>query len=182
MKNILLSVLLLACASLGFAQALPSDKIQVQRNIAGGTQQFPTINVSDLAAGLVTKAPVVQAYGRSVAAIAAVTSLATYTLGVTDGSFDIAANVLVTTASTHAFTVTCAYTDEGGTARTLTLTFGLVAGGVTTTSVANATGAVPYMGVASRIRAKAATAITIATTGTFTSVVYNAEATIVQVQ
>jgi hypothetical protein len=118
---------------------------------------------------------------RSVAAIVAVTSVNSITVGGSDGTFKISANVLVTTATTHAFTVTCAYTDEGGTARTATLSFTNVAGTAIVTSVANATGTVPYQGLEITIRAKAGTTITIATTGTFTSVVYNVEGIIQQV-
>jgi hypothetical protein len=122
-----------------------------------------------------------QASRRSVAQTAAVASVATLTLGASDGTFEVAANVLVTTATTHAFTVTCAYTDEGNTARTLTLPFVLVAGTAIVTSVANANGAVPYMGIPVRIRAKAGTPITITTTGTFTTVTYNVEGSIWQI-
>lgn len=92
----------------------------------------------------------------------------------------MSANVLVTTATTHSFTVTCAYTDEGNTARTLTLTFSNV-GGTLSTLIANAGGAVPYEGIPLHIRAKTATAITIATTGTFTIVTYNVEGYITQI-
>jgi hypothetical protein len=118
---------------------------------------------------------------RSVAKTAAVASVAAVTVGASDATFEVAANVLVTTATTHAFTVTCAYTDEGNTARTLTLPFVLVAGTAIVTSVANAAGAVPYMGMPVRIRAKAATTVTIATTGTFTTVTYNVEGSIWQI-
>lgn len=124
--------------------------------------------------------PAITATGRSTAQAAAVASVSTYTVGAADGSFEVSANVLVTTATTHAFTVTCAYTDEGNTARTLTLTFGLVAGGLAVTSIANGNGAVPYHGVPVHIRCKAATTITIATTGTFTTVAYNVEGIIRQ--
>jgi hypothetical protein len=126
--------------------------------------------------------PVVVGYGRTVAATAAVASIAAFTVGAADASFEVKANVLVTTATTHTFTLTCAYTDEGNTARTLTLPFVLVAGSAVVTSVANATGAVPYMGIAINIRCKAATTITIASAagGTYTSVVYNAEGIIKQ--
>lgn len=123
---------------------------------------------------------VIRASGRSLAQAAAVASVATFT-PVADASFEVSANILVTTATTHAFTATCAYTDEGNTARTVTLNFSLVAGGAFTTSIANANGAVPYLGMPIHIRAKAATAITIATTGTFTTVAYNVEATIRQI-
>jgi len=120
------------------------------------------------------------ATGRSTAQTAAVASVTTFTPAV-DSSFEISANILVTTSTTHNFTTTCAYTDEGNTARTLTMSFTLVAGGALVTAVDNANGAVPYMGVPQRIRAKASTAITIATTGTFTTVTYNVEASIRQV-
>lgn len=120
------------------------------------------------------------ASGRALAQAAAIAALATYFVPSEGGdrSFEVGANVLVLTATTHAFTMTVAYTDEGGTARTLTMTFGLVAGGAAVTSIANGNGAVPYHGFSGRIRAKAGTLITVATTGTFTTVSYNAEAVI----
>ncbi len=124
--------------------------------------------------------PAIYASGRSVAQVAAVASVAAYTVGAADGSFRIDANVLVTTSTTHNFTVTCAYTDESNTGRTLTLTFSSLAG-VFLTAITNVTGAGPYEGVILRIRCKASTAITIATVGTFTTVTYNVEATIEQV-
>jgi hypothetical protein len=117
--------------------------------------------------------PAIYATARSVAQVAAVASVTSFTPSA-DGSFIVSANVLVTTSTTHAFTCTCAYTDEGNTARTATLSFQLLAGGTPVTSVANANGAVPYMGVPQQIRAKAST-------GTFTTVTYNVEGLIVQV-
>jgi hypothetical protein len=119
--------------------------------------------------------PVIVGAGRITASNAGNANINTYATPAADGSYEISANVLVTTATTHAFTFTVAYTDEGNTARTVTMTFGLVAGGVTTTSIANANGAVPYMGVPLHIRTKASTNIVCATTGTFTTVTYNAE-------
>jgi hypothetical protein len=47
--------------------------------------------------------------------------------------------------------------------------------GTILTAIANAAGAVPYEGVPLHIRAKSGTTITIATTGTFTTVTYNVE-------
>ena len=123
--------------------------------------------------------PAIYGQGRSTAQTAAVASVATYTVGAADGTFMISANVLVTTSTVHSFTVTVAYTDEGNTARTLTLNFSNLAG-TFSTSIANAAGAVPYEGVPLHIRAKASTAITIASTGTFTTVQYNIEAYITQ--
>ena len=126
---------------------------------------------------------VVVAAGRATAQTAANASVSTFTVGAADGTFEVSANVLVTTATTHTFTVECAYTDEGNTARTLTLPFTLVAGSAIVTSVANANGTVPYMGITMHIRAKAATAITIRTqaAGTYTTVTYNVEGLIRQI-
>jgi hypothetical protein len=127
-----------------------------------------------------TGIPLLRASSRSTAQAAAVASVATVT-PTADTSLLVSANVLVTTATTHSFTVTCAYTDEGNTARTVTLPFVLVAGSAIVNTIANAAGAVPYMGIPIQIRAKASTAVTIATTGTFTTVAYNVEGTIQQV-
>lgn len=123
--------------------------------------------------------PAIYAAGRSTAQTGAVASVSTYTCGAADGSFEVSANILVTASTTHAFTCTCAYTDEGNTARTITFNFSNV-GGTLLTSIANTGGAVPYEGIPLHIRVKASTAITIATTGTFTSVTYNVEGIIRQ--
>ena len=123
--------------------------------------------------------PAIYAAGRSTAQTAAVASVATYTVGAADGSFEVSANVLVTTSTLHNFTATCAYTDEGNTARTLTLTFSQITGAFVT-AITNVTGAGPYEGVPLHIRCKASTAITIATTGTFTTIAYNCEGIIRQ--
>lgn len=117
--------------------------------------------------------------GRVTAQTAAAASVAALTVPASDSSYKVSANVLVTTATTHNFTVTCAYTDEGNTARTATFNFANV-GGTIATAIANAGGAVPYMSLPLHIRCKASTTITIATTGTFTTVTYNAEGYIQQ--
>lgn len=116
---------------------------------------------------------------RKVAATNAQT-IGSYTVGAADGTFEVSANILVTTATTHSFTVTCAYTDEGNTARTTTLNFSTVAGVISNAAITNVAGAVPYEGVPLHIRCKASTTITIATTGTFTTVTYNGEGYIKQ--
>lgn len=124
--------------------------------------------------------PAIYGTGRSTAQTAAVASVAAYTVGAADGSFLVSANVLVTTATVHSFTATVAYTDEGNTARTLTLQFSTLAGAFIT-AITNAQGTVPYEGVPLHLRCKAATAITIATVGTFTTVTYNVEGMITQI-
>jgi len=132
--------------------------------------------VNKLATAGVYGVPAIMATDRSVGATAAVASVSTYTVGAADGSFEVSANVLVTTSTVHNFTVECAYTDEGNTARVLTLQFSVLAGTLAT-AIANAAGAVPYEGVPLHIRCKASTVITISTqaAGTYTGVTYNVE-------
>lgn len=124
--------------------------------------------------------PAIVAAGRFTAQTAAKASVSTFTVGAADGTFRVSANVLVTTSTVHSFTVTCTYTDEGNTSRVVTLNFSTLAGVISNTAISNAAGAVPYEGVPLHIRAKSGTAITIATTGTFTTVTYNVEGLIEQ--
>lgn len=133
-------------------------------------------NIATVGSGV----PAIYGRGRSTAQTAAVASVAAYTVGAADASFIVSANVLVTTATSHNFNVTVSYTDEGNTARTVTMLF-LTLAGTGTSTIANASGAVPYHGLPANIRAKAGTTITIATTGTFTTVTYNVEGTITQI-
>lgn len=120
------------------------------------------------------------AQGRVTAQTAAVSSVCAFTPAA-DGTFEISANVLVTTATLHNFTVECAYTDEGNTARVLTLPFQVLAG-TSVASITNAQGAVPYEGQVLEIRAKGGTSITLRTqaAGTYTTVTFNFQGTIKQ--
>lgn len=122
----------------------------------------------------------VYAAARSAAQTAAVASVATYTCGAADGTFVVNANVLVTTATAHSFSVQVTYTDEGNTSRTLTIPMVQLAGTIIT-AITNVTGAGPYEGVPVVIRVKASTAITVKTDGTFTTVTYNVDGSILQV-
>lgn len=121
----------------------------------------------------------IQAYARQDNATGAVTSLTTYSPSAADGTFAVSANVLVTTSTTHNFSVQVTYTDESSTARTLTLPVAQLAG-TFVTAITNVTGAGPYEGIPLHIRVKAATTITIKTAGTFTTVNYNVDGFIVQ--
>lgn len=124
--------------------------------------------------------PAIYGNGRAVAQTAAVASVATYTVGAADGSFLVSANVLVTTSTTHSFSIQVDYTDEGNTARTVTFNVQQL-GGTLVTAITNITGAGPYEGVPLHIRCKASTAITIKTTGTFTTITYNVDGNIMQI-
>lgn len=115
--------------------------------------------------------------------VAASGAICSHQVGPNDALFRVAAHVLVTTATTHSFGVEVAYTDPGGTARVLVLSFTLIAGGGGFTLVANANGAVPYLGVQQVIKAKANTTITIRTAagGTYTTVNYSVDGFIEQI-
>lgn len=124
--------------------------------------------------------PAIYGSGRSAAQTAAVASVATYTVGAADGSFIVSANVNVTVSTAHTIAVQVDYTDETNTSRTLTLSFSQLAGAFIN-SITNLTGAGPYEGIPMHIRCKASTAITVKTTGTFTTVTYNVEGLIQQI-
>jgi hypothetical protein len=126
--------------------------------------------------------PTIVATGRATGQTGANSNVSSYFVP-SDGTFEVSANVLVTTNGTHSFTVTCAYQDEGNTARTLTLLFTL-ANGNTLTTIGAGSGAVPHHGIVQHIRCKGGNNIIIATpaSGTYTGgVVYNVEGIIRQV-
>lgn len=133
-------------------------------------------NISTVGFGV----PAIFAAGRLTAQTAAQASVSTYTVGAADGSFEVSVNVNVTTSTAHTFTVTIAYTDEGNTSRTLTAGFTQLSGATFLTAITNVTGAGPYESPVYHIRCKAATTITVATVGTFTTVTYNVEGIIKQ--
>lgn len=119
--------------------------------------------------------------GRFTAQTAAKANIVPFTVGGADSSFLVWSNILVTASTLNSFTTTVTYTDESNTSRTLTLNFSQLTGAFITT-ITNATGAAPYEGVPVSIRCKASTAITISTTGTFTTVTYNVESFIQQIK
>lgn len=105
-------------------------------------------------------------------------NLATYTVGASDASFIVSANILVTTSTLYSISATVSYTDEGNTSRVLTLNFSQLTG-VFVTTITNALAAPVYEGVPLHIRCKAGTTIVIGTTGTFTTITYNFEERII---
>ena len=164
---------------LGILTAAPTQPFSVAEkfliNSSGLIPKYNNINTSGW--GI----PAIYGTGRSTAQVAAVASVAAYTVGATDGSFLVSANVNVTVSTNHNFTVTITYTDETNTSRTLTFGFTQLSGATLLTAITNATGVGPYESLAYHIRCKASTTITIATTGTFTTVTYNVEGNIAQV-
>lgn len=123
--------------------------------------------------------PAIYAAGRVTAQSAANASIATYTVGAADGSFEVSANMNATAVTTLVTTLTCTYTDESNTARTMIFPVTQLSGSFIAAGAITGTGAweTPVM----HIRCKASTAITILTsTGTFTGVTYTAEGVIKQ--
>lgn len=151
----------------------------------GGTLEECTTTVNS--AGLIIKynniatagwgVPGIYASGRATAQTATNSSISTYTVGGSDGSFLVSANVNVTTGSIATMAGTIVYTDETNTSRTLTLNFSTVAGAFVT----SITSAAAYEGVPLHIRAKASTSITFGITMTGTGSPYNAEGMITQI-
>ena len=119
--------------------------------------------------------------GRATAQTAANTNVVTLTNGGTDASYEVSANVLVTTSSAESFSVQVDYTDEGNTARTVTIPMIRISTGGLITNVTSAFGATTYPSFTMQIRSKASTDIKIYTTGTFTGCTYNVEGRITKI-
>lgn len=122
--------------------------------------------------------PAVYGYGRPAnGQTGAVASVATYTVGGSDGSFIVSANGNITTFVAGTFNVTVTYTDETNTSQTLKLNFSTITGTIGIALAASG----PFEGIPTHIRAKSGTTITMATSGTFTSLTYNVEGSIIQI-
>lgn len=119
--------------------------------------------------------------GRSTGQTAAVASVATLTVGSTDASYTISGNINVTTSSAESFSISVDYTDETNTARNAVIPILRAANGAWLTQTQFGLGAIPYPGGSIQIRAKASTAITIKTSGTFTGCTYNVEGSITRI-
>lgn len=108
-------------------------------------------------------------------------TIATYTTPSADGSYLVSGNINVTAAIALSTSLNCDYTDETNTARTMIIPITGLAGAFVAGGLATTTG--PFESTVIHIRTKASTAITISTAaGTFTSVTYNAEGVIRQLQ
>lgn len=124
--------------------------------------------------------PTIVASGRATAQSAANASVATYTVGSADSSFEVSMNFNATAVTVLATTMTCTYTDESNTARTMILPVQQVSGSFIAAGAVTATGA--WETPAMHIRCKAGTVITLLTSaGTFTVVVYTVEGIIRQI-
>ncbi len=153
------------------------------------------LNASNLGSGTVPDArfpaalPVINGdalrytQGRFTAQTAAKAIVKQITVGAADGSFEVSANVKVTTSGSESFAVLVDYTDESSAAQSQRLVFSGGGGFATTNNIFNMGGTEPYCGIPMRIRAKTGTTITISTEagGTYTGCTYNIEGSIKQV-
>lgn len=119
------------------------------------------------------------AAGRVTAQSAANASIATYTVGASDSSFDISMNMNVTAATILSTSMNCDYTDESNTGRTMILPTTSIGGTFLSGGMVTATGS--FETAVFHIRCKAGTAVTLYTAaGTFTGVTYTGEGNIKQ--
>jgi len=99
-----------------------------------------------------------------------------------DGTFEVSANVTITTAGTYSFFLQVTYTDEANNAHTMVLDLVNQTTQYAVT-VVNTDAQRSYGGRPMMIRAKAGTAITVLTSaaGTYTTTTFNVEGMIKQV-
>lgn len=126
--------------------------------------------------------PIVVADTRTLAQSGAVATVATYTVGSTDATFDVSSTVTITAGTAFNFQVQASYTDESNSARVLPLWFTTAAGAFPGT-IQFSDGLGIRAGMPSRIRAKAATTVLLQTqaAGTYTGVTYNIEGIIMRI-
>ena len=122
--------------------------------------------------------PLIKNYN-SAAGLTGANALPTFTTAGADSTYVISANININSVTLASFQMTCSYTDETNTARTLILNFSQINGTFVQT-LTNALGAGAYEGVPLHIRTKASSTIIFATTGTFTTVTYRMEAMAIQ--
>lgn len=169
--------------NISLKQITAGDVVAAANLLVGGTTTLATaLPVASGGTGSATALgiPLIVGNDRKTGLTAA-QALATLTVGASDTSYHISANVLITASTAFSFSVTCTYIDEGNTSRTLTLNFSQISGTLVQT-LTNVLGAGAYEGVPLHIRAKAGTTIVIASAGggTYTTVTYSLEERIMQ--
>lgn len=125
--------------------------------------------------------PAIYGSGRLTGQTNVITNIVSYTVGGSDGTFEISGDVLATNSTSYTFMEMVDWTDEAGTSRSTGLMFtGPGISGVTAT-LSNTNGP-SFEGLPLTIHAKAGTTIKLHTNaGTFTTVTYNIEGFIKQI-
>lgn len=111
----------------------------------------------------------------------AVSGLVNQTVGALDATYVLYANVYITSGSSFSFNTLCSYTDEGNNARNAAFNFSIPGTNTLNPLISNAGGSVPYMSGALCVRCKAASTLSVVTSGTFTTIGYNIDCSWVQV-
>lgn len=138
------------------------------------------VSLAGVAAEGLVGVPVVAKVGR-ITAQSSNATIATLTTPAVDGSYYVSANMNVTASTTLVTTLTCTYTDESNTARTMILPVAGLTGSFVALGAISGAGATVWHTTPMHIRVKASTAITILTSaGTFTGVTYTADGLILQ--
>jgi len=138
-----------------------------------GTKILKYNNIPTAAGGV----PAIYGFNRLTGQTTALASVVSYTVGAVDGAFLVTAYVRVVTSVSHNFQVGVQYTDEIGVVQTQPFNFA----STLVVNITDTTGVGAYHGFAFHIHALGASTITIYTAGTFTSVVYNIEGSILQI-
>lgn len=115
------------------------------------------------------------AAGHATGQTAANSNVVTLTVGGADAVYEVSGYILITTSGSESFSLTVDYTDEGNTARTVTIPLIRISTGAFISTTLSASGAVPYPSAMVHIRCKASTNIVIKTAGTFTGCTYSVD-------
>lgn len=135
------------------------------------TNSSITVDAKGRITAATTGFPIISASADLTGQTGAVASVATTTVGASDGTFHVGAYVNVTAIAGSTMNVQVSFTDPNSTVVTYSFNGG---------TAISATGA--YVYPVAEIRAKAGTAITVKTSGAFITITYNIDATISQVR
>lgn len=162
------------------------DTLTTQINsLAGVVAQIQNAGVNlQTNPNTITNVPIIRAYGRLTQQIAAATCI-NYVVGSSDATFAIFPNLYVVSGSSFNFHISVtSYVDQSPPSSGTT-TFELSQAGLLVVNATNTLGIGAYNGFPLTIRGKANTTISVSTQGgggsNFTSVVYNFEATVIQI-
>uniref|UniRef100_A0AAT9J9S1 ORF56 n=1 Tax=Nitrosopumilaceae spindle-shaped virus TaxID=3065433 RepID=A0AAT9J9S1_9VIRU len=125
--------------------------------------------------------PAIYGSGRLTGLTGASGTVTSYTVGPSDGDFEVSFNIHATTSTTYSFSILMNYTDDTSVARTVKMPFSTPTAAIQNTFT-NTNGPIGD-GQSLSIRAKAGTTISIGTdpAGTYTAITYNIDGIIKQI-
>jgi len=156
--------------------AAPAGSIYLNQSVGAETGAYINIDGTNTGWGAIaTNAPKILFNNRTDAATTALSGFTgIISVGASDATLVISANINIVSGTAFSFTVYCSYKNESNNTVMATMSFTKTAGTPVVT-ITNATGSGSYEGTPMHIRCKAGTPVAISTTGTFTDVVYNAD-------